>query len=80
MRKYEVLYVDTNEIKEFSSLGEAQIEARRFCGNTSFSTLPDGTMLYGPGDGTCSVMVRIALSEFLGLPKNDLSTLKCDNG
>lgn len=46
--------------KHFPSLKEAQAFAKKFCGN-DVSNKPfseEETYLYGPGDGTTSIMIR----------------------
>jgi hypothetical protein len=46
--------------KQFPSLAEAQKAAESYCGNNrSTKPFPDEeTYLYGPGDGSVSVMIR----------------------
>ncbi len=52
-------FMDSDTQKDFPSLREAQDAAAAYVGNNSYSKLPNqNTYLYGPGDGTTSVMVR----------------------
>jgi hypothetical protein len=56
---YEVYYTELEKREGGLTLSEAKQKAESFCGNNSCTALPmDGTLLYGPGDGTTSAMVR----------------------
>lgn len=56
---YEVYFLDSETSKGGLTLEEAKQKAENYCGNSSFTEIHgDGTLLYGPGDGTSSVMVR----------------------
>jgi len=57
---YTCYFLNSNTEKTFPSLAEARAAAEAYCGNNSYAKpLPrDNTFLYGPGDGTTSVMVR----------------------
>jgi hypothetical protein len=53
-------FVNSNTEKQFPSLQEALDAATQYVGNRSY-TKPfprESTYLFGPGDGTTSVMVR----------------------
>jgi hypothetical protein len=53
-------FTNSNTQKTFPSLWEAQQAAEAYCGNASWrKPFPrEETYLYGPGDGTTSVMIR----------------------
>lgn len=57
---YVCYFIKSNTEKEFSSLKEAQEAAENYCGNNKYSKpFPnEPTYMYGPGDGTTSVMIR----------------------
>ncbi len=56
---YFVRFMDSDETRAGLTLAEAQRAAEEFCGNSSYSRIPgENSFLYGPGDGTVSVMVR----------------------
>jgi len=56
--KFFCRFMDDDTQKDFPSLREAQEAAAAHVGNNSYSKLPNDIYLYGPGDGTTSVMVR----------------------
>jgi hypothetical protein len=49
---------ETNSELWFTAEHLAMHVAERMVGNRSVARLPDGMLLYGPGDGTTSVMIR----------------------
>ena len=57
---YTVRFMDNNTSRTFASLQEAQEVAEEYCGNGSYNKpFPaENTFLYGPGDGTTTVMIR----------------------
>ncbi len=57
---YICIYYDTDKKEIFSTLDEARQAAEKYCGNNVYNKpFPDEeTYLYGPGDGTTSVIIR----------------------
>mgnify|MGYP001612652923 CR=1 FL=1 len=53
-------FMNSDTEKQFPSLAEALVAAEKYCGNRRYAKpIPqDEIYLYGPGDGTTSVMVR----------------------
>lgn len=53
-------YTNSDTKKQFPSLVEAQQAASDYCGNRSYAKpfTHEETYLYGPGDGSTSVMIR----------------------
>lgn len=65
---YTVYYTNSDTTREVDTLEEARELAEKYVGNSS-ATRPfpeEGTYLYGPGDGTTSVMVR---EKFVWTPR-----------
>ncbi len=58
--KYTCFFMLSGTEKEFDSLEEAQQAAEAYCGNSRYAKpfKREETFLYGPGDGTTSVMIR----------------------
>jgi hypothetical protein len=57
---YTVYYLNTETERNFSDLTSAKSAAENFCGNGRYNKpFPnEEVFLYGPGDGTTSVMIR----------------------
>lgn len=57
---YTLIHTDTNAKKQFPNKEEAMTAAENSVGNRSFAKpFPnDETYLFGPGDGTTSIMVK----------------------
>lgn len=58
--RYVCMFLNSETEKEFPDLASAQLAAEKYCGNRRYAKpFPnEDTYLYGPGDGTTSVMVR----------------------
>jgi hypothetical protein len=70
-------FINSNTEKQFPSKEEAMEAARNYCGNNSYSKLfpNEETYIFGPGDGTTSVMVRQDV-EFTAIKKPDGSAIQ----
>jgi len=57
---FTVHFMDSNTEKQFPTLESAMAAAEAYVGNRSYAKpfRDEPTMLYGPGDGTTSVMIR----------------------
>lgn len=60
---YTCYFLNSDTEKVFPSKDEAMQAARNYCGNNKYTTLwansgEEESYLFGPGDGTTSVMIR----------------------
>lgn len=57
--KYTCYFLNSDTEKTFDTLAEAKRAAEKYVGNNKAANIfGDDDFLYGPGDGTTSVMVR----------------------
>lgn len=55
---YRIFYLNSDSHEDTETLEQAQVKAESFCGNSVSTRLPDGTLIYGFGDGYASVIIR----------------------